>query len=76
MPHRVIPISRWRLDESPAAVWQLLADTGTWPARWPGVCRTWRTASSPVGDVADLRWHSALPYAVRLRVEVLEAERP
>ena len=76
MPHRVILISRWRLDESPAAVWQLLADAGTWPTWWPGVRRARRAVSSPVGDVADLRWHSALPYAVRLRLEVREAERP
>ena len=29
-----------------------------------------------MGDVAKLRWRSALPCAVRLRVKVLEAEWP
>ena len=76
MPHRVTLISRWRLDESPAAVWRQLADTGTWPAWWPAVCRTRRAVSSPVGDGVDLRWPSALPFAVGVRLEVFEAEWP
>jgi uncharacterized protein YndB with AHSA1/START domain len=76
MPHRFVLISRWRLQESRASVWQLLADTDNWPTWWPGVCRVQRAASSPIGDVAELHWHSSLPYAVRLRVKTLAAERP
>ena len=76
MPYRVILISRWRLDESATAVWQLLADTTTWPAWWPGVRRVQPAPSGPVGNVADMWWHVALPYAVRLRVKTVDVERP
>jgi hypothetical protein len=76
MPHRFILISRWRLEASPAAVWQLLADVDCWPAWWPDVRCVARGAASPLGDVAELRWPSALPYAVRLRIKTIAVERP
>lgn len=79
MPRRFVLTSRWRLDTSPEAVWQLLTDIEAWPAWWRYVRRVRRierSATSPVGDVAELVWGSALLYGIRLRVTTLAAERP
>ena len=76
MPHRFILISRWRLQDSPAAVWQLLTDIDVWPLWWHAARCTQRAASSPLGDVAELNWRSALPCAVGLRIKTVVAERP
>ena len=78
MPHRFVLTSRWRLDTTPAAVWQLLTDIEAWPAWWRFVKRAHRIErgpSSPLGDVAELHWGSALPYGIRLRVTTVAAER-
>lgn len=75
MPHRLILISRWRVEASAPAVWSLLADVKSWPAWWPGVCRVERSAASPLGDGAELHWGSALPCAFHLRLKTVAAER-
>lgn len=79
MPRRFVLTSRWRLDTTPDAVWQLLTAIDTWPSWWRHVRRARRierAAASPVGDVAELVWGSALPYAIRVRVTTVAAERP
>lgn len=79
MPHHFVLTSRWRLDAPPAAVWRLLTDIQTWPDWWPYVRRARlieRTPASPIGDVAELVWRSALPYGIRLRITTTAAERP
>lgn len=53
----------------------MLADVKTWPAWWPGVRRVERSAASPLGDLAELHWSSALPCAVQLRLKTIAAER-
>lgn len=75
MPQCFTFVSRWQLESSPAAVWQLLTDTGAWPTWWHQVRRVERAASSPIGDVATLDWRSALPYGTRLRLTVVGADR-
>ena len=79
MPQRFVLTSRWHLDTSPASVWHLLTDIDTWPAWWRYVRRVRRierAPSSPVGDVVELDWCSALPYGMRLRVTTVAAEAP
>ena len=75
MPHRLILISRWRVEASASAVWPLLANVQTWPAWWPVVQRVERSAASPLGDLAELHWGSALPCAINLRLKTVGAER-
>jgi uncharacterized protein YndB with AHSA1/START domain len=70
--------SRWRLDAAPEAVWRLLTDLEGWPRWWRYVRRArilGRGAASPVGDVAEIVWTSALPYGIRLQVTTAAAER-
>ena len=80
MPHRFVLISRWRLDTATAdAAWQLLIDIEAWPSWWPCVRRARRierAPASPLGDVAELHWASAMLYPIRLRVTTIAAERP
>lgn len=79
MLHRLVLTSRWRLDTDATAVWQLLTDVERWPAWWRYLRRAkmiTRAATSPIGDVCELHWRSALPYGVHLRMTTATAERP
>lgn len=71
--------SCWHLDTSADAAWQLLADLESWPRWWRYVRQVdvvHRAAQRPLGDVADIRWGSALGYGLTLRVTTTAAERP
>lgn len=77
MAPRFVLTSRWRLDSPAADVWALLADVERWPLWWRHVRHArllQRGAASPLGDVADLHWRSALGYPIRLRVRTVAVE--
>lgn len=77
--HRFVLVSRWRLQADAGAVWQLLTDVEAWPSWWRYVRaarRIERAPTSPLGDVVELDWGSALPYGLRLAVTTEVAERP
>jgi uncharacterized protein YndB with AHSA1/START domain len=77
MTQRIVLTSRWRLDTPAAAVWRLLTDVEAWPRWWRYVRRVRvvsRAATTPVGDIAEIDWASALYYGLRLRVTTAVAE--
>ncbi len=75
MPYRFTLVSRWQLEISAAAIWQLLTDTDAWPTWWSRVRSVKRAASSPIGDVAHLHWRSALPFGTQLRLTTIGVDR-
>lgn len=76
MAHRLVLISRWRLECPTAAVWQLLSKVEGWPTWWPQVRSVQPAAAGALGAVADLKWWSALPYGVGVRLATDLAEAP
>ena len=68
MTHRLVLISRWRLEASAAAVWDLLSKQATWPSWWPQVSHVETATANPLGVVANLHWWSTLPYGVNVRI--------
>jgi hypothetical protein len=77
-PHLVLT-SRWRLDTGAAPVWALLTDVEAWPNWWRYVRQVQvleRAPGSPLGDVTQIDWSSALLLRARLRMVTAVAERP
>jgi hypothetical protein len=79
MPQRFVLTSRWRLHTPAAAAWRLLTEVEAWPAWWRYVRRVRRVRiapGTPLGDVTELHWGSALPYDLCLRVTTVAALAP
>lgn len=77
MAPRLVLTSRWRLECPAADVWALLVDVEQWPRWWRHVRHARlleRGAASPLGDVVDLHWRSALGHPVRVRMHTLAVE--
>jgi len=77
-PHFVLT-SRWRMNTDAAPVWALLTDVETWPRWWRCVRHVRvlaRAPGSPIGDVAQIHWSSALFYGIHLHMVTAVADRP
>ena len=77
MPHRHVDlVSHWRLEAPVDRVWAALVALEAWPRWWPGVrsVRTLRAGDADgLGSVRRIEWTGALPYAVVIEVEAVEA---
>ncbi|CAN5186558.1 hypothetical protein BH11PSE10_BH11PSE10_11940 [soil metagenome] len=76
MTHRLVLISRWRLESSTAAVWNLLSKVETWPTWWRQVSRVEPGAANLLDFVAELHWWSALPYGAGVRFAIDSSAAP
>lgn len=66
--------SVWRLDASPAAVWQAVSDPESWPFWWPYVAQASllrRGDAEGLGSVHRFVWRTRLPYRVRFEAETV-----
>jgi hypothetical protein len=71
-------VSHWRLAAPVDRVWAALAAPETWPRWWPNVraVHTLRAGGADgLGWVRRIEWTGALPYAVVIEVEAVEALR-
>ena len=73
-------VTHWQLDASPEEVWAVLANAEELPRWWPSVyldaTRKEAGDADGIGQVTVLWTKGFLPYTLRWRFRVTEAERP
>jgi len=76
LPRRFVLISRWRLQTSPARLWELLVRPADWPAWWPHLATVCQLATGDrdgIGARYAFRWRSGLGYTLRIVMTTMRA---
>ena len=76
-PHHYSFLTTWRLRTPLAPVWRTILDGTHWPEWWKGVEQVTTVrpgGANSVGLTTDQVWKSALPYRLRMRIEIVKVE--
>ena len=77
-PRHYAFVTIWRIRAPLVDVWRTMLDGEHWPDWWTGVeqVKTIRPGGEDhLGGVSDQVWKSALPYRLRMRIEVVAVEK-
>jgi hypothetical protein len=72
-------LTTWLVEAPRERVWEVLEDTGDWPAWWRGVVRVEQRGApreDGVGGRHLVEWRSRVPYSVEFEFEVERVEAP
>jgi hypothetical protein len=72
-------LTTWLLEAPREQVWEVLQDTGGWPAWWRGVVRVEHRGvprADGTGGRHLVEWRSRVPYSVEFEFEVEQVDAP